>query len=86
MANILYKDRYRGNYQLNWDYLDFQLNGRKKFPMDHKVKFTTPDKEVKLEMMLNYMGADEDWETRTEVSGKYRQVTVDEILRRFMSL
>ena len=86
MANILYKDRYRGNYQLNWDYLDFQLNGRKKFPMDHKVKFTTPDKEVKLEMMLNYMEADEDWETRTEVSGKYRQVTVDEILRRFMSL
>ena len=86
MANILYKDRFRGNYQLNWDYLDFKQNGRKKFPMDHKVKFTTPDKEVKFEMMLNYMGADEDWETRTEVSGKYRQVSVDEILRRFMSL
>lgn len=86
MANILYKDRFRGNYQLNWDYLDFKQNGRKKFPMDHKVKFSTPDKEVKFEMMLNYMGADEDWEPRTEVSGKYRQVTVDEILRRFMSL
>ena len=86
MANILYKDRYRGNYQLNWDYLDFKLNGRKKFPMDHKVKFSTPDKEVKFEMMLNYLGADEDWEPRTEVSGKYRQVSVDEILRRFMAL
>lgn len=86
MANILYKDRYRGNYQLNWDYQDFKQNGRKKFPMDHKVKFTTPDKEIKFEMILNYLGADEDWETRTEVSGKYRQVTVDEILRRFMSL
>ena len=86
MANILYKDRYRGNYQLNWDYLDFKLNGRKKYPMDHKVKFTTPDKEVKFEMMLNYLGADEDWEPRTEVSGKYRQVSVDEILRRFMAL
>ena len=86
MANILYKDRFRGNYQLNWDYLDFKQNGRKKFPMDHKVKFDTPDKEVKFEMILNYMGADEDWETRTEVSGKYRQVSVDEILRRFMSL
>ena len=86
MANILYKDKFRGNYQLNWDYLDFKANGRKKFPMDHKVKFTTPDKEVKFEMVLNYMGADEDWETRTEVSGKYLQVSVDEILRRFMSL
>ena len=86
MANILYKDRYRGNYQLNWDYQDFKQNGRKKFPMDHKVKFSTPDKEVKFEMILNYMGADEDWEPRTEVSGKYRQVSVDEILRRFMAL
>lgn len=86
MANILFKDKFRGNYQLNWDYLDFKANGRKKFPMEHKVKFTTPDKEVKFDMILNYMGADEDWEPRTEVSGKYRQVTVDEILRRFMSL
>jgi len=86
MANILYKDKYRGNYQLNWDYLDFQKNGRKNYPMDHKVRFSTPDQEVKFEMILNYMGADEDWEPRTEVSGKYRQVSVDEILRRFMSL
>ena len=86
MANIMFKDKFRGNYQLNWDYEDFRTNGRKKFPMDHKIGFTTPEKEVKFEMMLNYMGADEDWETRTEVSGKYRQVTVDEILRRFMSL
>ena len=86
MANIMFKDKFRGNYQLNWDYENFQANGRKKFPMDHKIDFMTPEKEVKFEMVLNYMGADEDWEPRTEVSSKYRQVTVDEILRRFMSL
>jgi hypothetical protein len=50
------------------------------------VSFSTPDKEVKFDMKLNYIGKDEDWETRTELSGKYRQVSVDEILRRFMSL
>ena len=27
-----------------------------------------------------------DWETRTKVSDKYREVTVDQILRRFMAL
>ena len=54
--------------------------------MEHKISFATPDKEVKLDMILNYMGADENWETRTEVSSKYRQVSVDEILQRFMSL
>ena len=54
--------------------------------MEHKISFTTPEKEVKLGMTLNYMGADENWETRTEVSSKYRQVSVEEILQRFMSL
>ena len=86
MANIMYNDKYRGNYQLNWDYEDFQAFNRKYFPMEHKVSFTTPDKEVKLGMILNYMGNEENWEPRTEVSSKYRQVSVDEILQRFMSL
>ena len=86
MANIMYIDKFRGNYQLNWDYEDFKVSNRKYFPMEHNVTFNTPDKEVKLGMVLNYMEADENWETRTEVSSKYRQVTVDEILQRFMSL
>ena len=86
MANIMYNDKFRGNYQLNWDYEDFQSANRKFFPMQHKISFTTPEKEVKLGMTLNYMGADENWETRTEVSSKYRQVSVEEILQRFMSL
>ena len=86
MANIMYNDRFRGNYQLNWDYENFQQNNRKYFPMEHKISLTTPEKEVKLGMTLNYRGADENWETRTEVSSKYRQVSVEEILQRFMSL
>ncbi len=86
MANIKYSDKYRGNYQLNWDYEDFQKNTTKYFPMTHKVVFNTPKKEVKFEMILNYMGSEDNWETRTTLSGKYRQVEVDEILRRFMAL
>ncbi len=86
MANIKYSDKYRGNYQLNWDYEDFKKNTTKYFPMTHKVVFNTPKKEVKFEMILNYMGNEDNWETRTTLSGKYRQVEVDEILRRFMAL
>ena len=86
MANIMYLDKYRGNYQLNWDYEEFKANNRKYYPMDHKISFQTPEQEIKFEMVLNYMGAEEDWETRTEVSSKYRQVTIEEILQRFMSL
>lgn len=86
MANIMYNDYFRGNYQLNWDYEDFKRNGKVMFPMKHNVSFRLPEKEVKFEMVLNYMGAEDNWETRTTLSGKYRQVDIDEILRRFMSL
>ena len=86
MANILYKDRFNGNTQLNWDYSDFEVFGRKMFPKKNSIKLTTPVKEVILNMTLNYLGTDSEWEPRTEVSNKYREVTVDEILRRFMAL
>lgn len=86
MANIMYKDRFKGNSQLNWDYSDFEVFSRKMFPKKHLIKLTTPDKEVKLGMTLNYLGSDTEWDARTEVSNKYREVTVDEILRRFMAL
>ena len=86
MANILYKDRFNGNTQLNWDYDAFERVGKKMYPTKHGIILTTPKKEVKLGMTLNYIGAESEWETRTEISNKYREVTVDEILRRFMSL
>ena len=86
MANILYKDRFNGNTQLNWDYDEFKVLNKRIFPHKSAITLTTPEKEVKLGMTLNYVGNDTEWETRTEISNKYREVTVDEILRRFMSL
>lgn len=85
MVNVMHKSQVRKT-QLNWDYKEFKPLGTKQFPTDNVITFTTGEKEVKIEMRLNYLGSDEDWETRTEVSGKYKQVMVDEILRRFMAL
>lgn len=88
MANILYKDRFNGNSQLNWDYVSFTRldSNNKSFPDQMNVKLTLPKKEIKLGITLNYINHETEWETRTNVSNKYREVTVDEILRRFMSL
>ncbi len=88
MANILYKDRFNGNTQLNWDYAHFTTleNSNKQFPDEMNVMLTTKDKEIKLGMKLNYIKHESEWETRTEVSNKYREVTIDEILKRFMAL
>ncbi len=87
MANMLYKDRLNNTTsQLNWDYQDFDEVNSKTFPKKSAITFTAPNKEVKLGMTLNYIKHDSEWETRTEVSNKYREVTIDEILNRFMSL
>ena len=53
MANILYKDRFNGNTQLNWDYDQFEMVNKKMFPKKSGIVLTTPDKEVKLNMTLN---------------------------------
>ena len=86
MTNVIYNDQFRGNTQLNWDYEDFRAMDRKFFPCDHHITFTTQDKEVKLGMMMNYLKHDDGWTPRTDVSSSYREVSVDEILRRFMAL
>ena len=86
MANILYKDRFNGNTQLNWDYDQFKKLNKRPFPHKSAITLTTPEKEVKLGMTLNYIGAESEWEPRTEISNKYREVSVEEILRRLMSL
>lgn len=86
MANVIYNDQFRGNTQLNWDYEDFRTINRKSFPCEHAITFTTPEKEVKLDMILNYIKHEDNWNTRTDVSSSYREVSVDEILRRFMAL
>lgn len=86
MANIMYRDPRNGNTQLSWEYVDFKTLLSKLFPSDMKITLTTPEKEINLDLRLNYIGTDSDWDTRTVVSNKYREVTIDEILARFMSL
>ncbi|MCR4602799.1 MAG: DUF4292 domain-containing protein [Prevotella sp.] len=86
MANIMYRDQMRGNTQLNWDYREFRNYATKVYSSDMLVTLTMPEKEVKLGIKMNYPNNDSDWETRTRVSDKYREVSFDDILKRFMAL
>lgn len=86
MANVRYQDKYHGNSQLNWDYTEFKELSDKPFPSRHAITLTLPKKEVKINLTLNYLGHESDWETRTPVSSKYKEVDVDDILRRLMSM
>ena len=88
MANIMYRSKYKAedNAQVNWDYQNFQVVDKQQFPTDMHVTITTSEREVKVGLKLSYLGNESEWETRTEVSNKYREVKIDEMLKRFMSL
>lgn len=85
MTNIMYRDPNHGKSQLNWNYESYGLLNGKPFPNDMIVTLTTPKKEVKVSIKLNYMGTDDQWDTRSTVSAKYREVTIDDLLKRIMS-
>jgi len=85
MTNIMYRDPYEGNSHLNWNYLGYSLLNTKLFPSDMEATLTTTKKEVKISIKLNYLKSDDDFELRTTISDKYRQVQIDDLLARIMS-
>jgi len=85
MTNIMYRDPYEGKSQLNWNYDEYGSFNGKPFPSNMIVTLSTPKKEVKMGIRLNYMTTDDQWETRSTVSAKYREVTIDELLKRIMA-
>ena len=95
MTNISY-DGAENETQLTWDYQEYSpLKNTldKMLPTDMTVSMNSTDKqthihakEVKMRIKLSYLDNDREWEPRTEVSAKYREVSVDDILRRFMAL
>ncbi len=85
MANVTYRNTFDGNTMMTWNYKGYGILNGKIFPDDMEVTLTTPKQEVKLGIKLNYLKSDDQWELRTVVSDKYRQVKIDELLGRIMS-
>lgn len=78
------------NASVTCKYSDFKALGTKMFPTD--ILLTMSTKAVKnadkmsLRLQLNSLGTDSNWETKTTVSSKYKQVTAEEILGKLGSL
>ena len=86
MANITYRSPVTGNTQLNWDYQEYSVLNKNDVPSRHKIVFSSGEQKVTVGMNFSYLKSNTGWNTRTEVSNKYRKVDVDQMLRRFMAL
>lgn len=81
-----YSDSQTGNIRLDWAYKSFQKMGSKQFPAANAITVALPKRNVSIDMQLTSLGNDSDWETRTEVTSKYKQVPIDDIIRRLSAL
>lgn len=84
--NGSYADKANNNVAVDWTYGTFKAFSSKQFPTNNNIKVTTPKKSVNVELQLNSIDSNNDWETRTTVSSKYKQVNLDDILRKLSSL
>ncbi len=71
-------------------YADFRSVGVKQFPalldMTLVTNATRVKQEANIVIKMNEVKTDSNWESRSEVSSKYKQVSVEDVLNKIMSL
>ena len=89
-ADITYKSAAHGTSSLTWTYNDFNTVGQKKFPTTQQFGFSTnyggSNHAAQVTLQMASPKISTNWDTKTEVSSKYRKVEVDELLRKITSL
>ena len=89
-ADITYVSAKHGTTQLTWTYDNFQSLGSKKYPNNHVIDIVTTatneTKKFQLVFDLSGVTSNSNWETRTKVSDRYKQVTVEEVVDQMMKL
>lgn len=65
---------------LTWEYAEFQQFEGKHFPVRHLIAVTNDKKPIKATLSLSNLKNDSKWETRTEISSRYSEITVDKLL------
>lgn len=89
-VNVSYSSDTHGVTLLGCSYSDFKALGSKKFPsslqMNMKTTTLKGGKSVGMGMQMNSLNTDSNWDERTNVPGKYRQVTVEDVMKRILSL
>lgn len=88
-ADVIYQSSHEGTSSLNVKYSDFRSVGVKMFPATQILTFTTDalqkKREVVLNIEMNDVKTDGNWDVQTEVSSKYKQVSPEDVLGKIMN-
>lgn len=88
-ASVVYKDS-KGTSTAGIKYSDFKSVGVKMFPTTQRLSLSAivdgKQRNVKLNMEMNDVKTDSKWDTQTELSSKYKQVSPEDVLGKIMNM
>lgn len=89
-SNVEYTGSSKGTSSLNWKYDNFTAVGAKMFPSKQTFSFSTTAtqkaQKATVDIKMNSVKTDDDWDATTTVSSKYKKVDVETILKKITSL
>lgn len=89
-AAISYRHAQHGTAALDWTYTDFRPLGVKLFPAKQSIAFATSalkdSKQVRIDIDMGSLNTRDDWETHTQLSPKYKQISPEDVLQKILSL
>ena len=84
------KNKAKGSTKVTCTYDDFKALDGKKFPysivLNMNTSATQKARNITMGIQMKKVSTDDDWETRTTVSKKYKQVSVDDVMKKLMNL
>lgn len=89
-ADVSYSKTEWGDASLKWNYGNFKAFGGTKFPT--QIGITAASSALKggqsmtVELTLDNLSNDSDWESRTQLSSKYEAVSAEEVLNKILSI
>lgn len=89
-AKVVYKGSNIPSATLTFDYSNFKSVGVKYFPATQHLTFQAADskgtKELRINLDMNEVKTDANWDVETQVSSKYKQISPEEVLNKILSL
>ena len=89
-ATVTYKDSRSGTSTATIQYGDFKSVGVKQFPASQHLTLSAnvegKHREIKMNIEMNSVKTDSNWNAQSEISSKYKQVSPEDVLGKLMSM
>lgn len=75
-----------GSLGLSWDYNNYKTVDKATFPGQMVLQLNGMERPMKATLSFSSLKQDDNWAGRTQISSKYKQVSVDLLLKRLLKL